>query len=84
MSIEKNDSDYKKGFDFIENNKIDFNWLFCVSCKGDQIPYKCMRYYGFPFVKELFNRYDINLSCKDEDGNTAFENSIINGRTDMR
>ena len=83
MSIEKNDSDYKKGFDFIENNKIDVNWLFCVSCKGDQIPYKCMRYYGFPFVKELFNRYDINLSCKDEDGNTAFENSIINGRTEI-
>ena len=83
MDVEKTESKYKKGFDFIDKNKIDASWLFCVLCKDDQVPYKFMSHYGFSFVKELYNKYEIDLSYKDNDGHTAFENAVVWGRTEI-
>ena len=64
---------FKQAFAFIDKYGIDVDELFCCLCPS---PNKNV----LSFLKKLYSKYDIDLSFKDEDGNSALVNALAYGR----
>lgn len=63
---------YKKALEYVEKYGADVNALVChfsQSCHKKMVG----------FLKKVYAKYDVDLTYKDEDGNTALLNSLYNG-----
>ena len=63
---------YKKALEYVEKYGADVNALVChfsQSCHEKMVG----------FLKKVYAKYDVDLTYKDEDGNTALLNSLYNG-----
>ena len=63
---------YKKALEYVEKYEADVNALVChfsQSCHEKMVG----------FLKKVYAKYDVDLTYKDEDGNTALLNSLYNG-----
>ena len=80
---EKEREFYEQAWDYIKEQKLDINWVFCRYCKSPYSPglssYLQKRYVGLSFIKKLYSAFDIDLSYKDEYGHSAFSNAILSG-----
>lgn len=67
---------YKKALEYVEKHGVDVNALVChfaQSCHEKIVG----------FLKKVYAKYDVDLTYKDEDGNTALLNSLYNGSLDI-
>ena len=80
---EKEREFYGQAWNYIKEQKLDINWVFCKYCKSPYSPglssFLQKRYVGLSFIKRMYSTFNIDLSYKDEYGHSAFANAILSG-----